>query len=43
MLNYAASAVGLIQVEVIDETGRIAEGMSFDDMDPCTGIPCTKR
>lgn len=37
MLNYATSAVGFIQVEVIDETGRIAEGMAFEDMDPLYG------
>ncbi|GAA3408093.1 hypothetical protein ACFFNY_12150 [Paenibacillus hodogayensis] len=36
-LNFSTSAVGSVQVEVADESGRALNGLSFDDMEPLYG------
>lgn len=37
VLNYSTSAVGSIQVEVVDEFNQAIEGLTFDDMEPLYG------
>lgn len=37
LLNYATSAAGFVQVEVLDELGRVPDGLSFADMEPMYG------
>lgn len=37
MLNYSTSAVGSIQVELLDEAGRTIDGFAFEDMEPLYG------
>lgn len=37
LLNYATSAAGYIQVEVVGDDGRVVDGMSFEEMEPMYG------